>query len=182
MIEERCRECAGEGRVKRERRIGVKIPAGVRNGTRLKLGGEGDAGLWGGEAGDLFVVVRVRPHPFFSRKGDDIFCEVPVSFSLAGLGGEGEVPTLDGPARLFLPSGTQTGTVFRLKGKGVPLASGNGRGDQQVKVVVRTPTNLTERQKRLLVELAELDGGDSSPAKCGWWARVRDFLAQRRVT
>jgi len=166
--------------VKQERQISVKVPAGVRNGVRLRVAGEGEAGLWGGETGDLFVVVRVRPDPFFSRKGNDIVCEVPVSFSLAALGGEVEVPTLDGPARVVVPPGTQTGEVFRLEGRGVTLAGSNGRGDQQIRVVVRTPTNLTERQRRLLLNLAELDGNSAPSAKRGWLDRVRDFLIQRK--
>ena len=153
-----CRECGGNGRVRRRRRITVKIPPGVEDGTAVRVAGEGDVGPGGGPPGDLYVLVTVRPHELFVRKGYDLFCEVPISVLDAALGGEVTVPTLDGSARLSIPEGTQTGTEFRLRGKGVPRP-GHGRGDQVVRVKVVTPTHLTERQKRLLREALGGDGG-----------------------
>ena len=153
-----CRECGGDGRVRRRRRLTVKIPPGVEDGTRLRVPGEGDVGPGGGPPGDLYVFVTVRPHELFVRKGYDLYCEVPISVLDAALGGQITVPTLDGPARLSIPEGTQTGTEFRLRGKGVPRP-GHGRGDQIVRVKVVTPTHLSERQKRLLREALGEEGG-----------------------
>ena len=158
-----CRECGGDGRVRRRRRLTVRIPAGVEDGTQLRLSGEGNIGPGGGPPGDLYVFVKVRPHELLVRRGYDLYCEVPISFLEAALGGEVTVPTLEEPVRLVIPEGTQTGTEFRLRGKGVPRP-GRGRGDQVVQVRVVTPTRLTDRQKRLLQEaLGDAAGEPSGP-------------------
>ncbi|HEY8487277.1 MAG TPA: molecular chaperone DnaJ [Limnochordales bacterium] len=172
-----CRECGGEGRVRRRRRITVRVPPGVEDGTRLRIPGEGDVGVDGGPPGDLYVYVKVRPHELFVRHGYDLWCEVPVSLLDAALGGELTVPTLDGSASLRLPEGTQTGTEFRLRGKGVPRPGG-GRGDQVVRVRVVTPTHLTERQKQLLREALGGDGAarasqEGEGSLFGRWQRRR---------
>ncbi|GAB7386307.1 molecular chaperone DnaJ [Bacillaceae bacterium] len=161
IIRQKCAECRGTGRVKRRRKIHIKIPAGVDDGAQLRVAGEGEPGINGGPPGDLYVVLRVKPHEFFERDGDDIYCEIPLTFAQAALGDEVEVPTLTGKVKLKIPPGTQTGTYFRLKGKGVPRLRGYGQGDQHVKVVVVTPTNLTERQKELLREFAALGGEET---------------------
>ncbi|WP_027091152.1 molecular chaperone DnaJ [Cohnella thermotolerans] len=158
IIRERCTTCSGSGQVKRNRKIHVKIPAGVDDGSQLRISGEGESGLRGGPPGDLYLVLRVKPHDFFERDGDDIYCEVPLTFTQAALGDEIEIPTLTEKVKLKIPSGTQTGTYFRLKGKGVPKLRGYGQGDQHVKVTVVTPTQLTEEQKELLREFAAKSG------------------------
>ena len=150
FIREKCGECHGSGKVKKQRKIHVKIPAGVDDGAQLRISGEGEPGLRGGAPGDLYVVLRVKSHDFFEREGEDIYCEVPLTFVQAALGDEIEIPTLTEKVKLKIPAGTQTNTYFRLKGKGVPRLRGYGTGDQHVKVVVMTPTNLTEEQKELL--------------------------------
>ena len=155
IIRQRCAACSGTGRVKRMRRIHIRIPAGVDDGSQLRIAGEGEPGLRGGPPGDLYIVIRVKPHEFFEREGDDIYCEVPLTFTQAALGDEIEVPTLTERVKLRIPPGTQTGTYFRLRGKGVPRLRRGGSGDQHVRVVVVTPTNLTERQKELLRELGK---------------------------
>ena len=150
VIKEKCGTCHGAGKVKRQRKINVRIPAGVDDGAQIRLSGEGESGLRGGPSGDLYIVIRVKPHDFFDREGDDIYCEVPLTFAQAALGDEIEIPTLTEKVKLKVPAGTQTGTYFRLKGKGVPKLRGYGQGDQHVKVTVVTPTKLTEEQKELL--------------------------------
>jgi molecular chaperone DnaJ len=140
------------------RSIKVKVPPGVDNGSRLRVAGEGEAGTRGGPRGDLYVYIHVKPHKVFKREGDDLICEIPVSFVQAALGDELEVPTLEGTAKLKVPEGTQSGTIFRMKGKGVPNVSGFGRGDQHVLVKVVTPTRLSEKQKSLLREFAKMGG------------------------
>ena len=160
IIENPCPECRGSGRVQRLKKISVKIPAGVDTGYRLRLAGEGEPGFNGGPPGDLYIIINVKPHPIFVRDGNDIIYEAPISFTWATLGAEIEVPTLDGKEKLKIPPGTQTGTVFRLKGKGLPDVYGYGRGDELVKVVIKTPVNLTERQKNLLLEFAKEMGED----------------------
>lgn len=158
IIRSKCGTCHGSGKVRRQRTIHIKIPAGVDDGSQLRVSGEGEPGTNGGPPGDLYVVIQVKRHPFFEREGDDIYCEVPLTFSQAALGDEIEIPTLTGRVKLKIPPGTQTGTYFRLKGKGVPRMRGYGQGDQHVKVVVVTPTNLTQEQKELLRELSKFDG------------------------
>ncbi len=152
-----CSKCGGSGRVKERQRVKVRIPAGVDTGSRLRLRGEGEAGLRGGPRGDLYIVIHVEPHDIFERKGDDIYCRIPISFTQAALGAKIEIPTLNGTHVLEIPPGTQTGERFRLKGLGVPSLRGFGKGDQIVEVVVVTPTKLTDRQKELLKEFAQLE-------------------------
>lgn len=157
IIKDKCHECRGSGRVRKHKRISVTIPAGVDDGSQLRVAGEGEAGFNGGPPGDLYIILRVKPHEFFERQGDDIYCEMPINFAQAALGDEIEVPTLDGKVKLKIPAGTQSGTFFRIKGKGVPHLRGYGQGDQHVRVVVVTPKNLTEKQKDLLREIFDLD-------------------------
>lgn len=161
IIKESCPECRGEGKIMQERRIEVKIPPGVDNGSRLRVPGEGEAGVRGGPPGDLYVVIKVRPHKIFKRDGDDLYCEIPISFSQAALGAEVEIPTLQGKATLRIPEGTQPGTSFRLKGKGMPrLRRGVGQGDLYVKVNLKVPRKLNAKQKKILQEFVKA-GGDS---------------------
>lgn len=157
VIKDKCGTCHGAGKVKKQRKINVRIPAGVDDGAQIRLSGEGEGGMKGGPAGDLYIVIRVKSHEFFDREGDDIYCEVPLTFVQAALGDEIEVPTLTEKVKLKVPAGTQTGTYFRLKGKGVPKLRGYGQGDQHVKVTVVTPTKLSEEQKELLRQF----GGES---------------------
>lgn len=153
IIEQACSRCHGRGRVKEKSKISINIPAGVDTGSRLRLAGEGNAGVDGGPPGDLYIVVEVKPHDIFRRKGDDIYSEIPLKLTQAALGAKLTVPTLDGEEEIKVPAGTQPGTTFRLKGKGIPRLRGRGRGDQFVKVKVTIPTSLTREQRRLLEEL-----------------------------
>jgi len=178
IIRHPCRECRGTGRVRRTRKIRVKIPPGVNDGTTLRLRGEGEAGIEGGPSGDLFVSIRVRPHPLFSRREDDIVVEVPISFALAALGGEISVPTLDGKVKLKIPAGTQSGKIFRLRGKGVPHLHSSGRGDQLVKVYVETPVNLSLEQKQLLKRFDELSRDTGQPRIKEFFRKVRGLFGQ----
>jgi len=154
IIEKPCNQCRGAGIVERDRRISIKIPPGVDTGSQLLLRGEGDAPNGGGRRGDLYVVVHVKPHETFRREGNDLICNVGVSFSRATLGGDVQVPTLDGPANIMVPPGTQSGAVFRLRKKGMPAIRENEKGDELVVMQVRTPTNLTSHQKDLVQELS----------------------------
>ncbi|WP_308638830.1 molecular chaperone DnaJ [Paenibacillus silvisoli] len=166
IIKDKCGTCHGAGKVKKQRKINVKIPAGVDEGAQIRLSGEGEGGTRGGPAGDLYIVIRVKPHDFFERENDDIYCEVPLTFAQAALGDEIEIPTLTEKVKLKIPAGTQTGTYFRLKGKGVPRLRGYGQGDQHVKVTVVTPTSLSDEQKDLLRQFAGGGGsavGNSEP-------------------
>jgi molecular chaperone DnaJ len=164
-----CGECQGHGRVLANRRVHVKIPAGVDNGSRLRLQAEGEEGLNGGPAGDVYVFIHVEPHEFFQREDTHIICEIPLAFSQAALGAEIEVPTLDGKRTLAVPRGTQSGEVFVLKGEGIRNLRGYGRGDQYVRVVVKTPTSLTARQEELLRELdASSNGASEEKAEKGF--------------
>jgi molecular chaperone DnaJ len=158
-----CTHCNGEGRIRGRKTINVTIPAGVELGSQLKITGEGEAGTRGGPPGNLYIFINVEPHPIFDRHGDDLLCEVPISFSLAALGGTIEVPTLNGKARLKVPAGTQSGKIFRLRGKGVQNLHGYGRGDQHVRVIVETPQKLTRAQSDLLEKLASTTGGREYP-------------------
>lgn len=162
IIVDKCGTCHGEGRVRKQRRIKVNIPAGVDDGQQIRINGEGEGGRNGGPAGDLYIVLRVKSHEYFDREGDDIYLEVPITFAQAALGDEIEVPTLTERVKMKIPAGTQTGKYFRLKGKGVPKLRGIGNGDQHVKVTVVTPTNLTEEQKELLRQFGGLSS--STPA------------------
>ncbi|MDQ0244506.1 molecular chaperone DnaJ [Bacillus fengqiuensis] len=160
IVREKCGTCHGAGRINKTKKINVKIPAGVDDGQQLRISGQGEPGFNGGPAGDLYVVFHVRPHEFFERDGDDIYCEMPLTFAQAVLGDEIEVPTLHGKVKLKIPAGTQTGTKFRLKAKGVPNVRGYGQGDQHIIVRIITPTKLSDKQKQLLREFAELSGQD----------------------
>lgn len=162
IIKHHCKECEGTGKIKKTVEIDVKVPKGVDDETRLRISGMGNAGYMGGPPGDLYVVLHVKPHDLFERYGNDIICEVPISITQAALGGDIEVTTLDGIDNLRIPSGTQTDTVFKLKGKGIPEIRGFGRGDQHVRVRVVTPTNLNEKQKHLLREFAKASGEQSN--------------------
>jgi len=156
IIPNPCKECRGHGKVRTTKRIQVKIPAGVDTGSKLRIRSEGEAGDRGGAAGDLFVFIYVEPHDFFSREGDDVVCQIPISFPQAAMGTEMEVPTLSGARNLSIPKGTESGDLLRIKGEGFPKIRGYGRGDQIVQVIVRTPKNLTRRQEEILKEFEEL--------------------------
>ncbi len=179
MITSVCKECRGQGQVPRERRIQVKIPAGVDTGSQLRIAGEGEAGAQGGPPGDLYVVVRVEEHAFFQRDGDHLLCEVPISFTQAALGGVLEVPTLDGgTAKVSVPEGTQTGATFRVRGHGVPHLGSRGKGDLVVAVRVVTPTRLTAEQRKLLDQLARtLPHLEARPKDRSFVEKVKDILS-----
>jgi molecular chaperone DnaJ len=162
IIEKPCPTCRGAGSVRKTRSIKIKVPPGVDNGSRLRLTGEGEAGTRGGPPGDLYVYIHVKKHRLFRREADDLICDVPLSFVQAALGDEIEVPTLEGNEKLKIPEGTQTGSIFRIKGKGIPHLNGFGRGDQHVRVKVVTPGKLSEKQKELLREFASLGGGEAT--------------------
>ena len=179
MITDPCNDCHGEGRVEKQKNLSVKVPAGVDTGDRIRLAGEGEAGVNGGPAGDLYVVVSVREHKIFQRDGKNLYCEVPISFVDAALGGELEVPTLDGRVKLKIPEGAQTGKLFRLRGKGVTPVRGGSPGDLLCRVVVETPVNLTKRQRELLEELRqtlEEEGSSQSPRAKSWFDGVKNFF------
>ncbi|KQY87386.1 MULTISPECIES: molecular chaperone DnaJ [Paenibacillus] len=173
IIKEKCTTCSGSGKVRKQRKIHVRIPAGVDDGAQLRMTGEGEGGLRGGPAGDLYIVIRVKSHDFFEREGDDIYCEIPLTFAQAALGDEIEIPTLTEKVKLKIPAGTQTGTYFRLKGKGVPRLRGMGQGDQHVKVVVVTPSKLNDEQKDLLRQIAALDGEQTHEHEQSFFDRVK---------
>ncbi|WP_164216201.1 molecular chaperone DnaJ [Virgibacillus sp. YIM 98842] len=162
IIPEKCSTCGGSGRVKKHRKININIPAGIDEGQQIRVAGKGEAGINGGPPGDLYVVVQIRPHEFFTREGDHIFCELPLTFAQAALGDEIEVPTVHGKVMLKIPAGTQTGKTFRLKGKGAPNVRGYGHGDQHIKVKIITPTKLNDRQKELIREFNKLGGHDAT--------------------
>ncbi len=162
IITDPCPTCRGQGKVRKERKVSLKIPAGVDTGIRLKVTGEGEAGAHGGPSGDLYVVMEVEPHPFFKRKDSDLLCEVPISFVQASLGGEIEVPTIEGTEHLKIPAGTPSGKVFHLRSKGVPKLGGYGKGDQYISVYIDVPKKLDQRQKELLREFAEISGDEVS--------------------
>lgn len=176
IITDPCGSCGGAGRVRKLHTLSVKIPPGVDTGSRLKLRGEGEAGAGGGAAGDLYVVIQVEPHPLFVRDGLDIVCEVPISFAQAALGTEIDAPTLEGKVKMKIPPGTQSGKIFRLRGKGVRDIHGHHQGDQLVRVVVETPTHLTARQKELLREFAALGGEEVNPLSKGFFDKVKQIF------
>jgi molecular chaperone DnaJ len=181
MIADPCGKCYGRGVVEETKTLSVKVPPGVDTGDRIRLAGEGEAGPDGGPAGDLYVQVSVREHPIFERDGKHLYCEVPISFVDAALGGELEVPTLEGRVKLKIPPETQTGKLFRLRGKGVSPVRGGGPGDLLCRTVVETPVNLTKRQKELLKELQqtlESGGGDQSPRKGSWFEGMKNFFGE----
>ncbi len=177
VISDPCLECRGAGRVTENRTLSVNIPAGIEDGTRIRLAGEGEAGLRGGPSGDLYIFLSIRPHEFFQRDGADIFCRAPISVTTAALGGDFQVPTIDGgKTKVKVPEGTQSGKQFRLKGKGMPVLRSTRVGDMYIQVSVETPRNLTRRQRDLLKEFEDLSSVDNNPESHGFFNRVRDFL------
>jgi molecular chaperone DnaJ len=176
IIKDPCETCRGAGRVRTMHTLSVKIPPGVDNGSRLKLRGEGETGPAGGSPGDLYVVIQVEPHPIFVRDQLDIICDVPVSFVQAALGAEIDVPTLDGKVKMKIPSGTQSGKVFRMKGKGVKDIQGYQQGDQHVRVTLETPTHLTSKQKELLKEFAALGSEEVNPLAKGFFDKMKELF------
>ena len=179
FVADPCQACHGAGRVKQHKTLSVKIPAGVDEGDRIRLSGEGEHGVGGGPSGDLYVQIHIKPHQVFQRDHDDLHCEMPVSFTIAALGGEIEIPTLDGLARIKIPAETQSGKVFRLRGKGIKGVRSHSHGDLMCHVVVETPVSLTERQKELLRELEAIniqDGSRHNPRAKSWMDKVKDFF------
>lgn len=176
MITDPCPECRGGGVVRKTSNLQIKIPAGVDTGSRLKLRGEGEAGPTSGVPGDLYVTIRVAEHPLFERHDNEVVCELPISFPLAALGGEIEAPTLEGKIKMKIPSGTQSGRIFRLRGKGVADLRGGLRGDQLVRVVVETPTKLGAKEKKLLKEFAQLNGDHVHPISKGFFEKVKELF------
>ncbi len=177
IIKTPCPDCHGSGHQRVTRKIKVKIPAGVDDGARIRVSGEGGAGTRGGGYGDLYVYTFVKPHKLFKRDGDDVFCEVPVTFVQATLGDKVAVPTLDGKVELTVPAGTQSGTILRMKGKGVTHLRGGGRGDQHVRVKVLTPQNLNTRQKELLKEFADISGDKVNPEQKSFMDQLKKFFS-----
>jgi len=174
-IKNPCTQCGGTGRKERERALSVSIPPGVETGTRIRLAGEGEAGLRGGPSGDLYIFIEVREHALFQRDGANLFCLVPVSMATAALGGDIEVPTIDGGrSRVKIPAGSQAGRQMRLRGKGMPMLRGGGQGDMMIELSVETPVNLTARQKELLEEFDRL-GRDNNPESSSFFAKVKNF-------
>lgn len=177
VIENPCPSCGGSGRTTRERTLSVNIPAGVEDGTRIRLAGEGEAGLRGGPAGDLYIFLSLAPHEFFQRDGADLHCRVPISMVAAALGGDFEVPAIDGSqVRVKVPAGTQSGRRFRLSGKGMPILRSKQTGDMYVQVAVETPQSLTKRQRELLSEFEKLSSQQTQPESASFFSRVKDFL------
>ena len=175
IIQQPCRSCAGAGRVKKDQTIEVKVPPGVDNGTRIRLAGRGEAGIRGGTSGDLYVFVQINSHSIFEREGNDLFCSLPVSIATAALGGEHDVPTIDGgKSRVRIPAGSQTGKQLRLRGKGMPSLQGSGNGDMMLEIKVETPVNLTSRQKDLLREFEKLSQ-ENNPNSSDFFGRVKGF-------
>jgi molecular chaperone DnaJ len=179
IITKPCKDCNGNGRVKTRKRLTLRIPVGVETGSRLRLAGKGEAGARGGPSGDLYVVIHVRDHNIFERRGDDLFCELPVSFEDAALGGAIQVPTIDGYAKLKLSTGTETGKVFRLRGKGVPNIDGFGRGDMHVRIVAEVPERLSSQQKTLLKQFKELRSDSNYPSAKLLAKRYEQFCERR---
>jgi molecular chaperone DnaJ len=182
MIADPCGDCRGQGRIEETKTLNVKVPPGVDTGDRIRLSGEGEAGADGGPTGDLYVQVSVKEHEFFQREGRDLYCEVPIGIVEACLGGELEVPTLDGRVKLKVPEGTQTGKLFRLRGKGVTPVRGGPVGDLLCRVTLETPVNLTAKQKELLKELqTNLGGKQNSPKQTSWFEGMKNFFGDMKL-
>jgi len=180
VIDTPCATCGGLGRTTRERALSVNIPPGVEDGTRIRLSGEGEAGLRGGPSGDLYIFLSIAAHAFFQRDGADLHCRAPISMTTAALGGEFEVPTIDGgKTRVRIPEGTQSGRRFRLQSKGMPVLRSKQIGDMYVQVVVETPQNLTKRQRELLTEFQKLSSNETNPESAGFFGRVKEFFGSR---
>ncbi|HMA60268.1 MAG TPA: DnaJ C-terminal domain-containing protein, partial [Halanaerobiales bacterium] len=166
--------CQGTGKVTRRRQLTINIPAGVNDGSKLRMSGEGEAGEKNAPSGDLYIIMNVEPHEIFDRKGDDVYCEVPINFVQATLGDEIKVPTLDGKVKFKIPEGTQPGTTFRLKNKGIPHLNRSGKGDQYIKTKVVIPEKLDQEQKELLMKFAEMSGDEINPEKKGFFDKVKN--------
>ncbi|MCQ5128064.1 molecular chaperone DnaJ [Butyricicoccus faecihominis] len=178
IIRTPCTKCSGAGRLRKNRKLNVTIPAGIDDGQSIQLRGQGNAGVNGGPAGDLLVTVGIRPHPVFSRDGSNVICEIPISFTQAALGDTLQVPTIDGRIEYKIPEGTQTATVFRMKGKGIQNLNGRGRGDQYVRVNIEVPKNLSEKQKKLLREFEENTTDENQAQRKGFWDKVKDAFKE----
>jgi molecular chaperone DnaJ len=179
MIEDACSSCSGSGRVTRERTLSVNIPAGVEDGTRIRLAGEGEAGVRGGPPGDLYIFLSLTAHPFFQRDGADLHCRATISMVTAALGGEFEVPTIDkGKTKVKIPAGTQSGRRVRIASKGMPVLRSRQSGDMYVQVMVETPQNLSKKQQELLAEFEKLSSGSTQPEAAGFFAKVKDFFSK----
>jgi len=177
VIDNPCASCSGAGRVTRDRSLSVNIPAGVEDGTRIRLSGEGEAGMRGGPSGDLYIFLSIKPHPFFQRDGADLFCQVPISMVKASLGGEVTVRTLDGSESVVkIPEGTQSGRQFKLRGKGMPVLRSREVGDLHIQARVETPQNLTKRQRELLAEFEAESSNKTHPESSGFFAKMKDFF------
>lgn len=176
IIEKPCRACEGEGRVEKLSRIKLKVPAGIAEGSRLRSSHNGEAGIRGGERGDLYVVIHVKEHAIFQREDDNLYCELPIPFTLAALGGDVAVPTLEGKANLKVPAGTQSGQIFKLRDKGIVNVNGRGRGDLLARLLVEVPTRLDSEQRRKLEEFAELCGDENTPLRKGFFDRAKEFF------
>src|SRR5437762_14232953 len=176
VIEKPCPKCHGEGRVEKLSRVKLKIPAGIREGSRLRSSHNGEAGIRGAPAGDLYVVIHIKEHKIFQREGDNLYCEVPIPFSLAALGGEVDVPTLEGRAHLKVPAGTQSGQVFKLRGKGIANVNGRARGDLFARLIVEVPSHLNTEQRSKLEEFAALCGDENTPLRKSFFERAREFF------
>lgn len=177
VIDDPCSDCSGAGRITKERTLSVNIPAGVEDGTRIRLANEGEAGMRGGPSGDLYIFLSVKPHDFFQRDGSDIFCKVPIAMTTASLGGQIEVPTVEGEmTKVKIPEGSETGKQFRLKGKGMPVLRSKMTGDMYIQVEVETPKNLTRKQRDLLEEFERLSNKGTSPESAGFLARVKNLF------
>ena len=176
IIEKPCRNCHGEGRVEKLSRVKLKIPAGIREGSRLRSSRNGEAGIRGGPPGDLYVVIHIKEHKIFQRDGDDLYCEVPIPFPVAALGGEVDVPTLEGKAHLRVSVGTQSGQLFKLRGKGIPNLDGRDRGDLLARVIVEVPSSLNAEQRHKLEEFAALCGDENTPLRKSFFERAKEFF------
>ena len=177
IITDPCVKCHGQGRITEERSLSVNIPAGIEDGTRIRLSGEGEAGLRGGPSGDLYIFLSVKPHEFYQRDGADLYCSVPISMTTAALGGKFDVATLDGTkSRVSVPEGTQAGKQFRLKGKGMPVLRASQVGDLYIQIGIETPQKLTKRQRELLKEFEELSSKENNPESAGFFSRMKDFF------
>jgi len=179
VIKDPCVSCRGQCRVRKTKKLSVKVPAGVDNGDRIRLAGEGEAGSHGAPSGDLYVQANVKPHSIFERNGNDLHCEVPISFAIAAAGGDIEVPTLDGRVKLKIPAGTQSGKQFRLRGKGVKSVRSGRTGDLFCHVIVETPINLTKEQRNVLERFDQLvkEGGDKhTPKSKNWFEGLKRFF------
>lgn len=176
IIEKPCRQCGGEGRVEKPSRVKLKIPAGIADGSRLRSSRNGEAGIRGGPHGDLYVVVHIQEHKIFQREDDHLYCEVPIPFTVAALGGEVDVPTLEGKAQLKVPAGTQSGQLFKLRGKGIMSVNGRERGDLLARLLVEVPTRLNSEQRQKIEEFAALCGEENTPLRKSFFERAREFF------